>query len=192
MTIQFAPDRVAALETGAWRAYYDKAWPKLLYLTERALAEQFRLPLPAAAEAAYFATRAAIAFQPVQNDLGAAVAACERYYTIVAWHSDLRLDPRTVARAEVRYWQVHRRLAGAAKHDELLDTFAALHAATYGIPYDRSRESAMWRTLAAITADGITAGRSADVEADWLRCARQLRRCYRALARELEPVPVRA
>jgi len=186
VSFAFAPDRVAALETAAWRAYYDKNWPKLLYVTERALAEQFSISLPAAAEAAYYATRGAIAFKPATCDLLGAIAACERYYAIVRRHSGLGFDPRTVAQAEVRYWQVHRRLAGATKHDELLDTFAALHAATFGIPYDRSRESAMWRTLAAITVDDITSGRSNNVDADWLRCAAQLRRCYRALSRELE------
>ncbi len=99
----FDPDRVAALETEAWRAYYDREWLKLLYCTERGCAEQFHIPFPLSLEAAFWATRGAIAFKPVDNDVPLALAACERYYAIVRRYSGLEFVPADVARAEVRY-----------------------------------------------------------------------------------------
>ncbi len=177
----FDPQRVARLETMAWRAYYERHWLALAYFTERACADQFHVPLPISAQAAYYATRGAVAFKPVDNDVGLAVAALARYYAIVRRHSGLAFDPAEVARTEVRYWVVHRRLSGSGDHAELVDTFAKLHALTFAIGTDRARESAEWRTRAAITVDDITGRRSTDQEGDWRRVETQLRRGYRSL-----------
>ena len=184
----FDPERVAALETAAWRAYYDREWLKLLYFTERACAEQFHVPFPLSLQAAYYATRGAIAFKPVDNNVPLALAACTRYFEIVRRYSGLTFEPAGVARIEVRYWEVHRRLSGSDDHGELADTFADLHAATFGLPRDGARESAAWRTRAAITVDNITGGRSTDIEGDWRRLKGELRGCYRSLTREIATV----
>ena len=98
----FDPERVARLEMMAWRAYYDRRWGALLYFTERACAGQFHIPFPVSLRAAYHSTRGAIAFKPIDNDVGLAVAALQRYYRIVRRHSGLTFDPVGVARAEVR------------------------------------------------------------------------------------------
>jgi len=184
-TFSFDPDRVAALETEAWRAYYDREWLKLLYCTERGCAEQFHIPFPTSLEAAYWATRGAIAFKPLDNDVPTALGACERYYELVRRYSGLEFDPASAAQAEVRYWEVHRRLSGAPDHRELVDTFADLHAVTFGIARARALESAELRTRAAILVDGITGRRSSDVDGDWMRLAAELRSCYRSLLAEL-------
>lgn len=177
----FDPVRVARLETMAWRAYYDRRWLSLLYCTERACADQFRIPFPVSVRAAYYATRAATAFKPVDNDADLAAAALERYYVIVRRYSGLEFDPAEVARAEIRYWVVHRRLSGRADHSALVDAFAELHGVTFAIPRDRARESAEWRTRAAVTVDDITGRRSTDVERDWRRVEDELRFGYRSL-----------
>lgn len=182
----FDPERIAALETAAWRAYYDREWVRLLYLTERTCAEQFRIPFPLSVQAACYATRGAVAFKPVDNDVPLALAAMERYYGLVRAYSGLRFAPADVARAELRYWEVHRRLSGGTDHAQLVDAFADLHALTFGIPKERARESAEWRTRAAVTVDGITGRRSTDVAGDWRWLEDQLRRCYRSLSRELD------
>lgn len=85
----------------------------------------------------------------------------------------------------MRYWEVHRRLSGSDDHRELVDAFADLHAATFGIPRERAVESAEARTRAAIIVDGITGRRSTDVARDWLHLAADLRSCYRSLLAEL-------
>lgn len=184
MTFTFDPDHVATLETEVWRAYYDKEWLRVLYLTERTSAVEFHIPFPLSIAAAYYATRAALAFKPIDNDIPATRAALGRYYDLVRAHSGLRFDPRAVGELETRYWIVHRRLSGAADHPELVDVLTDLHAATFGIGRERARESGEWRTRAAITVDGITGHRSTDIEADWRLLEDQLRRCYRSLLRE--------
>ncbi len=178
----FDPERVARLETMAWRAYYDRRWSALLYFTERACADQFHVPFPDSVRAAYYATRGALAFKPIENNIGLAVGALVRYYAIVRRHSNITFDPVEVARAEIRYWVVHRRLSGSGDHEELVDTFARLHAVTFDLAPARARESAEFRTRAAIVVDDITARRSVDVDGDWGRVELLLRRCYRSLA----------
>lgn len=185
MTFTFDPERVAKLETEAWRAYYEKEWLRLLYLTERVCAQEFHIPFPLSLQAAYFATRGAIAFKPVDNDVPLALAACERYYDLVRRYSGLRFEPRGVAAIELRYWDVHRRLSGTSDHAELARVFTDLHAATFGISRERAHESAVWRTRAAETVDEITGRRSPDVAGDWERIEEQLRCCYRSLLREV-------
>lgn len=181
----FDPDHVAKLETEMWRSYYDRNWLRVLYLTERTSAEEFHIPVPLSLQAAYYATRAAIAFKPVENDVSATLAALTRYYRLVRRFSGLRFDAATVAAIELRYWVVHRELSGAADHTGLIDVLAELHAWTFGIPRDRALESGEWRAKAAITVDGITGRRSTDVASDWRILEEQLRSCYRSLANEL-------
>lgn len=184
----FDPDHVARLETEMWRSYYDRQWLRVLYLTERTSAVEFHIPVPLSLWAAYCATRAALAFKPVQNDLSATLAGLTGYYRLVRRYSGLRFDPAAVAGMELRYWVVHRDLSGGADHTALIDVLADLHAATFDIGRDRALESGEWRAKAAITVDGITGRRSTDVARDWRILEEQLRHCYRSLARELENV----
>lgn len=181
----FDPDHVAKLETEMWRSYYDRQWLRVIYLTERTSAEEFHIPVPLSLQAAYYATRAAVAFKPVDNDLPATLGALTGYYRLVRRFSGLRFDPATVAGIELRYWIVHRDLSGASDHTALIDVLADLHAATFAIARDLALESGEWRARAAITVDGITGRRSADVARDWRILEDQLRRCYRSLAREI-------
>ena len=185
MTFTFDPDHVALLEAEGWRAYYDKKWARVLYLTERTTATEFHVPVPLSMQAAYFVTRAAIAFKPVSNDLAKTWRGLRAYYAVVRRWSGLGFDTDRVADLELQYWIVHRRLSGAEDHTELEDVLAELHASTFGVALERARESAKWRTQAAMTVDEITAGRVPDLEGYWLRLREQLRRCYRSLAAEL-------
>ena len=181
----FDPEHVAKLETEVWRSYYAKQWLRVLYLTERTSAVEFHIPFPRSLEAAYWATRAALAFKPVKNDLPATLTALERYYRLVRRFSGLTFDPAEVAGTELRYWVVHRELSGGVDHTGLVDVLTDLHAATFEISRERAHESGDWRARAAITVDGITGRRSTDVDGDWHRLEDQLRRCYRSLAREI-------
>src|SRR5262249_18363857 len=146
VTFAFDPEHVAKLETEGWRAYYDKQWLRVLYLTERTTATEFHVPFPLSIQGAYFVTRAAIAFKPVDNDIPGTRAGLERYYGLVRRWSGLAFDTQRVTDLELAYWVVHRDLSGAADHTKLEDVLTELHAATFGIPLESARESGRWRT----------------------------------------------
>ncbi len=178
MSSGFDPGRVAQLEAAGWRAYYAKQWPRMLALMVSLSAEEFHMPLLSAIRAAYYSTRGALAFKPVVHD-GAVVLRCyERFYELAAKHSGLSFDPSRAARFEMRYWDVHRALERVQDGSELVDALADLHAELFGIDAAAARASAEWRTRAAATVDGITGGRSRDVEGDWRKLEDELRRCY--------------
>jgi hypothetical protein len=109
----------------------------------------------------------------------------ERFYEIARRHSGLRFEPRTAARLEMRYWEVHR--GGAEKGDipVLARVLSELHAELFGISEVAALESAVWRARAAATVDSLTAGTSEDPEADWKRLEVALRRCYELVVRAL-------
>jgi hypothetical protein len=189
----FDPDRTAFLEMAGWRAYYDRAWLPLLRTILQVSQEQFRIPFPVSLLAGYYATRAAAAWAPVDHEWEKATAYYERFYRLARRFSGLRFDPRRVAELEMRYNDVHRRLVGQGDKREFVETMVELHAALFGLPKERVRESAEWRVDAANAVDKITGRRSDDVEADWRHVEESLRRCYRSIDRELRgadaPVP---
>jgi hypothetical protein len=184
----FDPHRVADAEAAGWRAYYDRDWLRLLRLIVSLSQAQFRIPFPASWRAAYHIVRASIAWAPRAHDLGVVRSHLERYYRIARRYSGLGFDPARAAALEVRYWDVHRRLAMAGQTDksEFVAVLAGLHAEVFGLSPQQTRESAEWRVRANNTVDGITAGASRDVEADWASLQADLRRCYRSLRSELE------
>ncbi len=185
----FDPARVATLEAAGWRAYYAREWSKMLYLMVALAAEQFRMPPREAVRAAYYATRGAVAFKPLEHDEDLVLRCYERFYEIARRHSGLRFRPREAARHEMRYWDVHRRTAADDEKPELTDVLAALHAELFSLSPDVARESAEWRARAAATVDRITSGRSDDVERDWASIDADLRRCYDIVSREMSRAP---
>lgn len=183
--LQFDPDRVAHFEATGWRAYYDRNWVKLLGLIVALCQEQFRIPFPVSLQAAYYVTRAAAAWAPVDHDERVVLRYYEQFYRLARRYSGLSFDPANVAAMELRYNDVHRRLVGQPDKTELLITLIALHSALFGLSPKQVRESAEWRVEANNTVDEITSGRSQDVEGDWLKIEEYLRRCYRSIQREL-------
>lgn len=67
-TFQFDPSSVAYFEVEGWKAYYDRAWLKLLRLIVALAQAQFRIPFPISLAAAYDITRASIAWVPKDHD----------------------------------------------------------------------------------------------------------------------------
>ncbi len=182
---RFDPDRVAFYETAGWRAYYDRAWLKLLWLIVALSQEQFRIPFPISLVAAYHVVRAAISWVPLEHDAAVVRRSYEKFYRIARRYSGLAFDPARVSALELQYNDVHRRLVGDPDKSEFIQIMVDLHAALFGLPVDRVRESAELRVLAATTVDQITSHTSTDVAGDWVRVEDALRRCYRSLAREL-------
>jgi hypothetical protein len=176
------PDRVAYFEARGWRAYYDRDWFKLLRLIVSLCQEQFRIPFPVSLLAAYYVTRASIAWAPIDHDVAAVNAYYEKFYRFAGRYSGLRFDPKQVAALETEYNDVHRRLSGKPDKSEFIQTMIKLHCAVFGITPEQARESAELRVLANDTVDLITSHTSLDVEGDWARLEEYLRQCYRSIA----------
>jgi hypothetical protein len=182
----FDPERVAYFEAAGWRAYYDHKWLKILYLLVKLCQEQFRIPFPMSLVAAYYTTRASIAWAPVTHDEYKVQSYLEKFYSVARRYSGLTYDVSRVASLELQYFDVHRRLSGKPEKDEFLHTLVDLHSAIFGLPAERVLESAEWRLRAANTVDQITSNTSTDIEGDWTRLEEDLRRCYRSIVHELK------
>jgi len=184
-TFQFNPDRVAYFEAAGWRAYYDRKWLKMLWLIVALCQEQFQIPLPMSLLAAYYTTRASVAWVPVDHDEQKVLAFLEKFYRLARRYSSFRFDPVRVAALELRYFDVHRRLVGKSDRSEFIQVLTDLHSAIFGLTPEQVRESAEWRVMAADTVDRITGKTSTDIEGDWTKLEEFLRRCYRSIHAEL-------
>ena len=196
--IRFDPDRVAHLEIEAWRAYYDRRWLRMARVLVAAHREQFNLAPAGALLATISASRAAIAFAPLEgSDVNAARRHLVAYYRRVRAALGTAAGAATLAERELDYWVVHRRLAIARKANpptalsdvETLRTiepmtaaFARLHAALFDSTPEIMRPSAEWRALAAVAVDRISGSYSTDVAADWSLVESHLQRAYRDIA----------
>ena len=184
-TFKLNPDRVAYFEAAGWRAYYDHKWIKMLRLIVGLCQEQFHIPFPMSLLAGYYTTRASAAWVPVDHDEQKVFRYLQKFYQFARLYSGLKFDPNRVAELELRYFDVHRRLAGNPENEEFLQTLIDLHSAIFGISPEQAKESAEWRLLAATTVDLITSHTSTDVEGDWKKLEEDLRRCYRSLHQQL-------
>jgi len=185
-TFHFDPDRVAYFEANGWRAYYDHQWLRMLGLIVRLCQEQFRIPFPVSLLAAYYTTRASLAWVPLDHDEHTVLALLEKFYRLARHYSNLTFDPVQVAALELQYFDVHRRLAGEADKSTLIQTLIDLHAALFALSPEQVRASAEWRVRAASTVDLITSNTSTDVEGDWAKLEEYLRRCYRSIHLQLD------
>jgi hypothetical protein len=183
--IQLHPERLAELEAGGWRAYYDRDWARVILLMVQLNQEQFHIPFPLSVVAAFHIARASVAWAPVDNNPQAVRLHLLRYYRIARRWSGLRFDPPVAADLEIGYWIEHRRLSGVPDKAPFIEAMTALHAHLFDLPIEQVRESAEWRVQANNTVDEITSGRSRDPEADWRKLEADLRRCYQSLDRHL-------
>jgi len=79
---KFDPERVAYFEAAGWRAYYDHKWFKMLYLIVGLCQEQFHIPFPMSLIAAYYTTRASLAWVPIDHDEHKVLAYLEKFYRV--------------------------------------------------------------------------------------------------------------
>lgn len=187
MTTRFRmnPTRIAYYEANGWRAYYDHRWLKMLWLIVALCQEEFHIPFPFSLLAAYYTTRASIAWVPVDHDERKVLLYLEKFYRIAKRYSGLHFDPAQVAELEFRYFDVHRRLVGASDKSEFIQTLVDLHSALFGISPAQAQTSAELRVLAAERVDLITSHTSAHPESDWLKLEDDLRQCYASIQETL-------
>lgn len=178
---EFNPDRVAAVETAGWRAYYDRRWLKLIQLIATLNHAQFHIPFPLSYVGAVHIAQASRVWVPADHDLAVVQMHLVRYYRMARRHSGLQFDPRRAAAAELAYWVAHRRLIDNPDKSDFVDAMTVLHAELFSLPPERMRDSAEWRVAANNTVDVITSGRTANAAADWLLIEEQLTRCYRSI-----------
>src|SRR4051794_7833576 len=164
---RFDPDRIAYCEATGWRAYYDRDWLKLLRLVVSLCEEQFGIPFPVSLVAAYYVTRASIAWVPIDHDLRLVRHYYAKFYRVARRYSGLTFDSEQVAELELRYNDVHRQLVHEADKSAFVETMVALHSAVFGLTPEEARPSAEARVRANNIVDAITGHRSLDVEADW-------------------------
>jgi hypothetical protein len=183
------PDRIAHFESAGWQAYYDRNWPRVFWLMVQLNQEEFRMSLPTALAASVDIVRASIAFAPIDNDVPAATAHLQRFYDKARRSAGLRPDAQTLAKLEMDYWVVHRKLALERKQapnhtgdiEPMVASLARLHTALFDAPSEAIRRSAEERAQAAATVDRITGGYSTDVAAEWRQVEAQLLEAYQAL-----------
>jgi hypothetical protein len=184
-SFEFRPERVAYFEAAGWRAYYDRKWFRLLSLVVSLCQEQFRIPFPMSLVAAYYVTRASVAWVPLDHDIKLVNSYYEKFYRLARRYSGLTFDPKRVGELETEYNDVHRRLSGKPDKTEFIATMVKLHSAVFGLSPEQARESAELRVLANNTVDLITSKTSTDVEGDWTKLEEYLRQCYRSIGREV-------
>lgn len=192
----FNPERIARLETDAWRAYYDRRWLRMARVLVIAHREQFGMSLAGALLATVHSSRAAIAFAPLDSsDPDKARTLLVPYYRRIRAALGSAASPETLAEREIDYWIVHRRLAiqrkanpaGSAPDslddmEPLVTSFARLHAALFDSSPEAMHPSAEQRALAAKAVDRITGNYATNIPADWQRVEVRLTRTYQAIA----------
>src|SRR5207253_235629 len=107
--LPFDSDRVAYLEVAGLRAYYDHKWLRMLALVVQLMHEQFGLSWLRAIQAAYYVTRASVAWAPLDNKPQVTALYIKKFYYLAAKHGKgYKYDPGEVARREYKYWVLHR------------------------------------------------------------------------------------
>jgi hypothetical protein len=178
----FDPDRLAALETAMWKAYYRRQPARLYGYLLQGLHEQAHASWPRALVASLFLTKAAAQFAGSTGGYDRFAPDIARGYRLLGLPA--HVDAEEVARRELRWWVVRREVglaAGAAAGDAITRLYAGL----YGIPEPAVAEAGRLRGEAAEIRDrgatldpGGPTGRGAEY---WPRVARLLRDSYRAL-----------
>ena len=171
---QFDADRLASLETRMWQAYYGKERARLFGLLVTTLREQYHYPWATAALEGFHLARAASRFGDLKDHYEVVLPDLEGAYTKVRTWSDAAFDPRSVARAELAWWEA-RRIAGRNSPEQV----GALIAEEYALLYE-STPRAM--AAAALLRAEAAAMRDASAEhPDWDAIGRLLRDSYREL-----------
>ncbi len=183
----FDPDRLAALETRMWKAYYRRQPARLYLLLVQALRAQAQVSWPRAIRASLLLTRAAAGFARASGDYERFATDVGRSYRMLGLPD--HVDVEAVARHELRWWVVRREIgpaAGEAAGNAITDLYASL----YDVPREWVANAGRLRGTAAEIRD-----RGANDDPDgprgagaayWPEVAHLLRDSYRSLRTALD------
>lgn len=170
----FDPDRIASLEVGMWRAYYDKQRLRLFSLLVTTLREQYAFSWTTAALTGFSLAKAAVAFGDATSGYERAIPDLTRGFARIRVSTGARFDPARVARAELAWW-VARRTPGQDSPERVGALIAELYAALYGRQVRDMLEAGTLRARAAALRDAQA------TEPDWATIGTLLQRSYRSL-----------
>jgi len=178
----FDADRLAALETAMWKAYYRRQPARLFGLLIQGLREQAHASWMRAIAASLFLTRGAAGFARSTGDYDRFAPDVARGYRLLGLPRNV--DAEEVARRELRWWVVRREIglaAGAAAGDAITRLYAAL----YDVPETFVAEAGRLRGVAAEVRDRGAGedpdGATGPGRGYWPEVARLLRESYRSL-----------
>jgi hypothetical protein len=189
----FDPDRLAALETGMWKAYYRRQPARLFSLLIRGLHEQAHASWPRALAASILLTKAAVGFARSTGDYDRFGPTIVRAYRLLRLPRDV--NAAEVARWELRWWVVRREI-GLAAGNAAGEAISTMYAALYRLPIERVAEAGRLRGIAAEIRDRGASddpqGSTGAGEAYWPEVGRLLTESYRSLHTALADDPVEA
>lgn len=170
----FDPDRMAALETGMWQAYYRRQNLRLFGGLVTLLHEQYRYSWAQAAVTAFYLARPASRFAVARENYEAVLPDLERAYARIGAWMGADFHPAAVARAELAWW-VARRVPGQESPENVGRLIAEENALIFDVPSATVLEASVLRARAGRLRDD--GGR----DADWPTIDRLLHESYRAL-----------
>jgi hypothetical protein len=171
---QFDADRLASLETQMWQAYYRKERARLFGLLVTLLHEQYQYSWATAAVEGFHLARAASRFGDLRDHYEVVLPDLEAAYGKVRSWTGANFDPRSVARAELAWWEACR-IPGRNSPEQV----GALIAEEYALLYESSPPA---MAAAALLRAQAAAMRDASAERpDWDAIGHLLRDSYREL-----------
>jgi hypothetical protein len=171
---QFDADRLASLETQMWQAYYGKEHVRLFGLLVTLLHEQYHYSWGTALVEGFHLARAASRFGDLKDHYEVVLPDLEAAYGKVRSWTGATFDPRSVARAELAWWEA-RRIPGHNSPEQVGELIAEEYALLYESSPPAMAAAALLRAQAA-------AMRDAHAERpDWDTIGRLLRDSYREL-----------
>ena len=189
----FDPDRLAALETGMWKAYYRRQPARLFGLLIRGLHEQAHASWPRALAASILLTKAAVGFARSTGDYDRFGPNIVRAYRLLGLPRDV--NAAEVARWELRWWVVRREI-GLAAGNAAGEAISTMYAALYRVPIERVAEAGRLRGIAAEIRDRGASddpqGSTGAGDAYWPEVGRLLTESYRSLYAALADDPADA
>jgi hypothetical protein len=171
---QFDADRLASLETRMWQAYYGKERVRLFGLLVTLLHEQYRYSWATATVEGFHLARAASRFGDLRDHYEVVLPDLEAAYAKVRSWSGAAFDPRSVARAELAWWEA-RRIPGRNSPEQVGELIAEGYALLYESSPPAMAAAAQLRAQAAALRDTHAE------QPDWDRIGRLLQDSYREL-----------
>ncbi|MBN3787977.1 hypothetical protein G3N94_13865 [Burkholderia sp. Ac-20353] len=178
---QFDPIATGTLETGIWRAYYDRRHIALFLQLAESLRTQYRFPWLRSYVGAYYGASAAFTFKEgnERSDYVKALPALKTYFKLIRNTGNRSFDLDHTSKLELEWWIVHRQRARYPP-GALADACAAAAAALYMVPARSTSEFGRLRAQAMLLRDAREDAGSV-TKNDWITIESMLHQGYVSL-----------